>query len=251
MERADALSFGTIVVVGGGCYGAYYLRQLRRAREHGALRWTRVLMVDRDPACAVASDMRAGNGPDVELRVAEWDVFFEEWLATEAAVGDAIVPSPLMPHLFLHWLEQRAKRRWPERTVRRSSPAEQQGIPWQRTGADGTRYLSFAEWTCPVNCVEPRTCPHTRGARDWSMPVTLQRAGAGTAIFHCVHRAFGVGMIDAREILRAGELLDGLGDRGDSVRLRVGTVSHCHGALGELVVERATAGTKPGTNQRN
>ena len=48
--------FGDIVVVGGGCYGSYYVRQLRRARAAGAVAWDRLLVVDHDPGCAIAAD---------------------------------------------------------------------------------------------------------------------------------------------------------------------------------------------------
>ena len=67
------LRFGTIVVVGGGCYGSYYVRQLRRAANASAVRWNRVVVVDRDANCAVASDTKGNGGTDgVELVVSEW-----------------------------------------------------------------------------------------------------------------------------------------------------------------------------------
>ena len=59
MERGDAPEaqrYGDIVVVGGGCYGSYYVRQLRRARDAGALSWQRLVVVDRDGGCRVAGD---------------------------------------------------------------------------------------------------------------------------------------------------------------------------------------------------
>jgi hypothetical protein len=252
MERADVdapgadpaveQAYGTIVVVGGGCYGSYYVRQLRRAAARGALTYDRVLVVDRDPACTAA----AGTGHDVELRVADWSSFFSAFLAAEGRAGDAIVPSPLMPHLLFQWLEQRARNRWPDREVTVRLPGAVGGIPWQREGKDGTRYVSFAEWICPVNCIEPRICPHTRGERTWSMPPSLAahvRSSLGTddelqasVIFHCTHRAYGVGMIDVDDVLAGDRTLVVAAD-GRRAKVLVGTVSHCHGALGILVVE--------------
>jgi hypothetical protein len=150
-----------------------------------------------------------------------------------------------MPHLLFQWLEQRARERWPSRRVSVEMPAALDGVPWQKEGGDSTRYVSFAEWMCPVNCIEPRICPHTRGARSWSLPPSvaahveqLRAQGGhldGPAIFHCTHRAYGVGMIDARDVLASERLLVEAAARGEA-RLLVGTVSHCHGALGVLVV---------------
>lgn len=234
--------YGTIVVVGGGCYGGYYVRQLRRARERDALTFERLVVVDHDEDCAVARDGAA----DVDLVASEWSDFFTAYLGGPGArPHDAIVPSPLMPHLLFQWLEGRARAVWPSRRVSLEMPGAMRGVPWQKEGGDSTRYVSFAEWMCPVNCIEPRICPHTRDVRTWSLPpaigahVDAMRAEGdrldGPAIFHCTHRAYGVGMIDVRDVLAAERMMIAAGE-GGGVRMLVGTVSHCHGALGVLSV---------------
>jgi hypothetical protein len=102
--------------------------------------------------------------------------------------------------------------------------------------------VSFATWTCPVNCIEPAKCPATREVRDWSMPVTIRKVAhdepslSGAAIFHCEHRTYGVGMIDAAAIAAADRQVSAWAAHGPS-RVLVGTVSHCHGALGVLAVD--------------
>ena len=246
-DARTAQEYGDIVVVGGGCYGSYYVRQLRRARAAGALQWQRLVVVDRDPACTVASD--AGG---VTLVVRDWTLFFDEYLATAASRGgaavggDAIVPSPLMPHLMSHWLVARARARWPGRGIRIAPLGDALDVPWQRTGDDGTHYVSFATWECPINCIEPRTCPHTRGPRAWSLPRSVRtfvetarlrgRRIDGPAVFHCAHRAYGVGMFDVADVVAADRLVT---DAADSRRAEVlvGTVSHCHGALAVLELD--------------
>jgi hypothetical protein len=55
----------------------------------------------------------------------------------------------------------------------------------------------------------------------------------GPVIFHCVHRTYGVGMIDAAGIAEADDEIARWGADGP-VSVLVGTVSHCHGALGVL-----------------
>jgi hypothetical protein len=233
--------YGTVVVVGGGCYGGYYVRQLRRARERGAITFERLIVTDHDENCAVARD----DAADLDVVVADWSEFFASYLGGGARDADAVVPSPLMPHLFFQWLEQRARERWPERAVSVEMPGAVGSVPWQKEGGESTRYVSFAEWMCPVNCIEPRICPHTREVRSWSLPpsvaahVEAARARGerldGPAIFHCTHRAYGVGMIDVKDVLDAERMLAAAGE-GGTVRMLVGTVSHCHGALGVLAV---------------
>ena len=108
--------YGTIIVVGGGCYGSYYVRQLRRAVRAGALEAKRVLVVDHDVNCAVARELVSSeeSGLVVDIVVADWSVFFAAYLADAVREPsrfreDAIVPSPLMPHLMGEWLVSQAR----------------------------------------------------------------------------------------------------------------------------------------------
>jgi hypothetical protein len=136
-----------------------------------------------------------------------------------------------MPHLLYEWLAAEGDRAAGE-SLTRTTPAEVDGVPWQRAGGDGTRYVSYATWTCPINCIEPATCPHTRGPRDWSLHETLSRGPVPTALLRVTHRTFGVGMIDVVDVIRAHEMVT----EAARVRspVRVATASHCHGALAEL-----------------
>lgn len=240
--------FGRIVIVGGGCYGSYYLRQLGRARRAAAAEWDELVVVDHDPACAVGRSAPDDLPPQTRLVVSAWRQYFDAYLAS--AVGDparrrdAIVPSPLMPHLMADWLAERARQRWPGRAVRTEPLLTAPDVPWQRAGEDGTHYVSFAEWMCPINCIEPAKCPHTRGPRSWSLPSTVREyvdaeAGRGrevqSLVFHCTHRTHGVGMIDVADVVDADATIASAG-AGDDATFLIGTVSHCHGALRRLVV---------------
>src|SRR4051794_24332359 len=89
-----------IIIVGGGCYGGYYVRQLQRAASAGALVAGMLSVVDRDARCAVASSLTnsAEDPLPVEMVVAEWREFFQDYLTraaehAEAFASDAIVPS--------------------------------------------------------------------------------------------------------------------------------------------------------------
>ena len=249
--RRPTQRFGRIVVVGGGCYGGYYVRQLGRAERAGAIVWRDLVIVDRDPACAVAQLPEAELPPRLRIVTSDWREYFASYLAeasTDALADDAIVPSPLMPHLMADWLVERARARWPHREIRIEPLGGSLPVPWQRVGDDGTHYASFAEWMCPINCIEPARCPETRGPREWSLPVAL-RAYAETEgsagrfiesplVFHCTHRAYGVGMIDVRDVLSADALIADRASAGEASFL-IGTVSHCHGALRRVTIVAA------------
>ena len=240
--------FGTITIVGGGCYGSYYVRQLGRAREASAIAGDRLVVVDRDPRCRAALEAPAAAP---EVVVSPWADYFDDYFgemaeAPDVATRDALVPSPLMPHLLFDWLVTRARKRYPRRCVEVRPLATTPATPWQRASPNGeTHYVSFAEWMCPINCIEPQRCPATRGLRTWTMPEALRAhvlaekaAGhniEGPLVFHCEHRAFGVGMIDVQDVIAADRRIAIGADAGEASFL-VGTVSHCHGALGVVSV---------------
>ena len=248
MSAADgraAQRFATIIVVGGGCYGGYYVRQLHRAVSAGAIVAESIVVVDRDPSCTVAATLSDRTPIPTTLDVAEWREYFERYLSAAATspaafANDAIVPSPLMPHLMAEWLVRRAQTRWPGRGVRTTAIDSPLAVRWQRDGSDGTHYVSFADWMCPINCIEPRMCPETRDVRDWSLPPTIdayaREHGMRSAVMHCRHRAYGVGMFETAEVVAADALIREAGD-GGRAEVIIGTASHCHGALARLLVE--------------
>ena len=226
-----------IVVIGGGCYGSFYATQLATARDRGKLTFESVILVDQDPACQAVREGRVGSG--IRLEVASWndfvDRFFERSAPAPGEPDDAIVPSPLMPHLMAHWLERRADGRVAP------APADLPfGTPFDKLAPDGTRYVSFADWLCPTHCIEPKLCPAISAPRTWEMSdavteyvgrINAERPAVGPAIFITRHRTYGVGMFDMGEVRRARAILTAaLGERVPT-DVVVATVSSCHGAV--------------------
>jgi len=203
---AAPLAVHEFVIVGGGCYGTFYARQLERARARGVLTYERVLVVDRDAHCQVTRDL--APSPDRELVVQEWDEFFDEYLSAppssphplspSPASGEGgrpgsaparhpreggdpvpappsyIVPSPLMPHLMFDWLRRLAMKTWPGRSITQQPLTDPVGTPYDTLAPDGTRYVSWADWLCPTHCIEPATCPVIRAPRMWEMSETAK-----------------------------------------------------------------------------
>ena len=233
--------FGDVVIVGGGCYGTFYARQLLRAVELDKVALRRLIIVDRDPACRFTEEI--GAAVDRELAVAEWDEFFDRYLERreDSSDPDIIVPSPLMPHLMYHWLVRQARRRWPGRSVETLPLAAGPATPYDTQAPDGTRYVSFADWTCPTHCIEPAICPVTRAPRTWEMGDALEALARrhepplhGPVLFTCRHRAHGVGAFDRLEVLAGDALVSQAGAPGGGADILVATVSSCHGAVNRL-----------------
>jgi hypothetical protein len=245
-DSSDRVAFRDVVIVGGGCYGTFYAGQLERARERGKAVYRRLLIVDRNPECQVAREL--GTDETRELVVQEWGEFFDHYLEhvvppSPAEPGDTIVPSPLMPHLMYQWLVRRAQTRWPDRVIETRPVGRGLGTPYDASAPDGTRYVSYADWTCPTHCVEPALCPVIRAPRTWEMSDAMEaltrgldrsRPTAGPVLFVCEHRVFGVGMFDVAAVLGGDGVVAEAGRAQSPVDVLVGTVSSCHGAVNLL-----------------
>jgi hypothetical protein len=140
-DFSDSVELRDVAIVGGGCYGTFYAGQMIRARERGKAGFRRLLVVDRDPRCRFTAEI--GTAADRELVIADWGEFFDRWLDrppadASGAPGDAIVPSPLMPHLMYQWLVRRARSRWPGRPVEQRPLTAPIGTPYDAAAPDGT-----------------------------------------------------------------------------------------------------------------
>lgn len=240
------ITLGDVAIMGGGCYGTFYLGQLERALERGAATYRSLLIIDHDPASQAA---RLPPHPRRKIVVADWGEFLDGWLdpvsRTEGEGDDCIVPTPLMPHLLADWLERRARARWPDREVARVTPDQEMGTPYDRLHTDGVRYVSFADWLCPVHCIEPAICPAIRAPRSWEMGDTVtqwsdalgrQHPTAAPALFTCRHAVYGVGMYPARLAFEGLESLVAVADTPAGGDLVIGSISACHGAVAVLRV---------------
>jgi hypothetical protein len=241
----NALQLDEIVIVGGGCYGTFYTRQLVEARHRGKVEFRRILVVDRNPECQAARDLI--GDPSRRLVVQDWDAFFDRYLEKAAQPpnrpaaepSSVIVPSPLMPHLMYQWLMRRARARWPARVVESRALSEGPGTPYDVSSPDLVRYVSFADWICPTHCTEPSRCPVIRGPRTWEMKEAIADLAArlrmpAPILFECRHQVFAVGSFSVAEVVAGDRVVAEAGSRGEETDLLVGTVSACHGALNLL-----------------
>ena len=241
-----------VIIVGGGCYGSFYAGQLARAKEKGKAAYRRVMIVDRNADCRARKEFE--SAPDRTFVMSDWGSFFDDYLGSIQATADDqpadfIVPSPHMPHLMFEWIVRRARARWPGRSVTVEPVPGELDTPYDRTGNDRTRYVSYADWICPTHCVEPVTCPAIGAARTWEMPDSVhaladrlgegERPVFGPALFVCKHHVFGVGTFAVNQVLAGDAVVARAGETGAPAAVLIGTVSSCHGALNLLAVGAA------------
>jgi len=221
-------------IAGGGCYGSYYVRQLQRARERNLLKVDEIVVVDLNPACAVAATLPSIAG--ARLEVADWcrfgDTIFRnrsQWL------NDMWVPTPLGPHIVLHWMKEEIRREWGVDPQPEAYPQKPPALPFAQVLPSGSLALSHAPGLCPVNCVEPKLCPLTKGPRDWEMADTVRTLLPVVGVFLCQHHAHGVGTIPLRNLYEERDrLIDAI--RNGQKTVGIATVSSCHGLLDILKI---------------
>jgi hypothetical protein len=221
----------TFVVVGGGDAGVFYVRQLGRAAAAGRLALDRIVVIDRDPDCAVS---RLQPDPTLVLAVSDWAGWLDHGLDALPA-GAQLVPYHWAPHLLREWLARQIEGR--DGRAARGGSVPAQGLPWEGDLPSGDRALSYATWTCPPTCIEPELCPHTRGPKHWSLAADLARPRVEDPwderiVFRALHLAYGVGTIPVAEILAARDrVVAGLRR---PRRYLVATSSHCHALAATL-----------------
>ena len=101
-DTSDSVELGNVVIIGGGCYGSFYARQLVRARDRGKASWRRLSWSIGTPQCQVAQQTDLLSA--CRLVVQEWGAFFDDFLARSpeqsAPTGrDRPVPSDAASHV--------------------------------------------------------------------------------------------------------------------------------------------------------
>lgn len=231
------------IVLGGGCFGTFYVRQLLRGA--GRLGVGVVHVVDKDSECRVRRDF--GPDPRLTYHVQDWKDFlfpyFDRALARHERgepVDDRYIPPTFAPHILMELFLDRASRDVASIRFEKKPFENSVGTPVDILLPAGTRALSFATWTCPASCIEPPTCPHTRGPKDWDMKEYLVGAVhepplqgiESLHVFQCRHYAMGVGTVAVREILEEYvRFRETIRKPGRHVAA-MASVSSCHGLIG-------------------
>ncbi|MDX1386270.1 MAG: hypothetical protein R3257_01680 [bacterium] len=236
MPSPEKIKVRDFHVVGGGCFGSQYTRWLLRAQKLGWLNFENIWIIDQDSHCQAAQTGLL-TGP-VQLREVDWVAYFSHYLQKHhgdpGASEDHWVPSPLSPHILFLGFLQAAGEEFEIQEFREEVPP-----PVRIPLPVGSLAVSFAQWKCPVNCIEPPTCPAIHEERHWDMKRSLkdyfagQEAYRSAHVLQCQHLIHGVGTIPCREIFQAYRIfLDDLAGQKKN-QMVLATVSGCHGLIGK------------------
>ncbi len=234
-------------VMGGGCFGTQYVRWLLRARNRGMVKFEKIFAIDRNPQCQIN---HAGiSKGDLEVVNQDWVDYFSNFLLKNyqqpLPSADQWVPSPLAPPIIFLGFLKAAHQLFPQFQFEPSAFREEVKTPVQIPLPMGTYAVSFAEWQCPVNCIEPATCPAIHAPRTWDMKPALEKyfqnqaATRSSHVLQCLHLVHGVGTVPCRDIFSEFRLLLKRLAGMEMREVAVATVSACHGLIGVAQLSRS------------
>ena len=233
------------IILGGGCFGTFYARQLLRAKN---LSFEKIIIVDikdsQNP-CQAFQELGDGGGR-IQHVTSDWKDFFYPYLnqkINEASQGHAIddhyIPPTFAPHVLMEAFLSILQKRTPKVLIGPEPMiAGKIQTPFEMALPQGNLALSFATWTCPATCIEPPTCPVTKGPKDWDMKKKIIETvhADHVSIFQCRHLAMGVGTIPVAEIVSDYINFEKKVSQPGEYHVAMGSVSSCHGLIGSAVI---------------
>ncbi|GEM_PF-1386172 len=230
----------TFVIVGLRDFGALHVQLLRKGMTRGLVAPADILVIEPDtsrsfPRGELPPDTRIVHRDVLEVLVDRWLPFLES-----GAPRDLFVPDPLAPHLLFEVFRRSLVHAFTGRPVRcvQRQLDEPPDTPYSTRLPSDMQAVSFATWTCPRTCIEPRICPATRSTKTWDMSETLRNFAEEhnlfPVLFYPKELYYGVFALPAVELLRTiREGINHLEEHG-SAEFLVATVSACHGLAGKI-----------------
>lgn len=216
-------------ITGGGCFGKQYSEALLLGQKKGALAFEKIYCIDHNPNCLVSHQL---NHSQVEVIQADWYDFFSDYLVTHEDVNhDHWVPSHVAPHIMFYSFQKVLEKKslLEGREIKELPFAHPVRSPVDILFPNGSKAVSFAEWECPIACVEPHICPATQSLRDWELKESLAHF-EDMYIIRCQHLSHAVSSTPFSEIIEVLQRLIQNVKRGKS-KFSVATVSSCHGLI--------------------
>lgn len=230
-----------LLIIGGGCSGSFHAERLLTAIDRGLLEGSRLFIVDRNSENSATRKLARNDS--VSFVKSDWLSFLRDYFDKySVGSGARLIPAHIAPHLLFEVAAGHVSSRTGMK-VEMEAVRQSFGLPFEKEGERGIKYISAAAWLCPFSCIEPEICPATRGVRDWDLSALVPRVmkdGADmSVVFKTTHFVWGVGAIECDSIYSAyddiGKLaLQKQGNR--SLHVAVATTSNCHGVVGMLKV---------------
>jgi len=220
-----------IYVLGGHKLSTTYIKHLCQAKKEALIDFDQLFYIDPadNPFCKIDSP---NSGEHIKANYTQGlaNIFINS--EPEELKNMWLIPDHTAPHvlfkLFLDWL-------YVMQYQFEVLPFTQDlKLPYQKTLPSGVCAISYATWTCPLECEEPDTCPGISNTRTWDFGAFLKDQDFNgidsTHFFSCEQIAYGVCGIPLSLIKSEFDRL--FKDIKEDHTFLVGTHSKCHGIIG-------------------
>jgi hypothetical protein len=207
------------------------------AKSQRALVFSQAFLIDGDPHCLAAQNQAPSfiNKPPSQ--------FILDDLFSDSQNPDAVlVPDHTAKHVMLQTCLGIVEKNFPTLKVKLSPLSSSFQTPFLHKNETNSLWaMSYATWTCPADCTEPKTCPHTQGPRDWDFNQslkTLYDSLPSTCVydFACQPLFAEIAQIPMRVIRREmSRFIDDVKNH-KAKKFLVATHSHCHGIVGSFEI---------------
>lgn len=210
-----------------------YFKKLLAAQQKQTISFNQIFLVGAE-SCQEASE----QFPSSWLKMSPSELLSQDPAFFQP--HDILVPDHTAPHLLLQTLLQIIQKQRPDIIATLNPMSTSFNTPFVKDLQNQSLYaLSYATWTCPLECEEPVICPHTQQKREWSfensLPKMINTADSSQHYqFFCQQLIEGLSFIPIDKILQTiTHLLDTL-RQSPQQTITVSTHSHCHGIIGQF-----------------
>ena len=161
-----------------------------------------------------------------------------------ADLHDTLVPDHTAKHVLLQVFLDVIQKRFPQLETFPVAFKSDFTTPFLHKSADESVWaVSYATWTCPPDCDEPKICPHIEDTRTWDFNDSLAKLFAAqpqntkTYRFSCARLVEEISHIPMIKIQNAvSDYLKALKNHPPQ-KVIVATHSHCHGIFGQFGIQ--------------
>lgn len=246
-DSKQNFSFDELYVLGGHRLALDYVQKLLQGRGAGLIDYKKIFFIEP----RADSPLQRAGFDGVKWISSDYVSTLMGLCNRELPAGISIIPDHTAPHvlfqLFIELIEN-CRAGYGTRVL----PFHYDlALPYQRQLDSGIAALSFATWTCPLECEEPTVCPAIRDERAWDFNRDLPMKLAGLPalehtsrhLFYCEQAVHGVCHLPLSRIIQEWNALrTALATETDPTHcFLVATFSKCHGILGWAQAHRRSS----------
>lgn len=236
------LHYHTIYILGGHKLSFLYYEKILRAQTETLLTFENIYLIDADDTCYAQQNL-----PDKSHFIHKSPAdFIYDYLTDSKSYHpqDTLIPDHTAKHVMLQAAFKWMERSLPNLKIQLTPIVSDFNPPFiYKSENDALLAVSYATWTCPPDCDEPKICPHTQSQRTWDFDREIQNkfgSQPDTLLlqFCCSILAYEVAQIPMMTVVKNFSELSYALQNQTHRQFIVATNSHCHGILGQFEVKR-------------